>query len=118
MSSANNKASLWVVQRPGCAVIIEGDLTASNADEFAHHLLALKLDSRGEIRLDLRGLDLDDGTALAVAVNALRQLDGRASKLILIGAPQMLCHNLYRIGLLAGGHIDLVDMRQDEPAGF
>ncbi|MEN3335944.1 MAG: hypothetical protein V7641_5309 [Blastocatellia bacterium] len=118
MSSANDKMNPLVVQRRGNAIIVEGDLTANNADEFADCLLALNLDARGEATLDLNGLDIDGGAAIAVAVNALRQLGARATKLILIGAPQMLCHNLYRIGLLAGGHLDLVDMRQDEPAGF
>lgn len=112
------KDELLVIQSSGHAIIIEGDLTANNADEFAHCLLALKPDVRGEITLDLRGLDIDDGVAIAVAVNAIRQLCARTSKLILIGAPQMLCHNLYRIGLLGRGLIELVDMRQDEPAGF
>src|SRR5256885_15402775 len=112
------KDELLVIQSFGHAIIIEGDLTASNADEFARYLLTLNPDARGEIALDLRGLDIDDGAAIAVAVNAIRQLCARTSKLILIGAPQMLCHNLYRIGLLAGGHLELVDMRQDEPAGF
>jgi ABC-type transporter Mla MlaB component len=118
MSSANDKRNPLAVQRRESAIIIEGDLTASNADEFARCLLALNPDARGETALDLRGLDIDDGAAIAVAVNAIRQLCARTSKLILIGAPQMLCHNLYRIGLLAGGLIELVDMRQDEPAGF
>jgi hypothetical protein len=112
------KDELLVIQSSGHAIIIEGDLTASNADEFARCLLVLNPEARGEITLDLRGLDIDDGAAIAVAVNAIRQLCARTSKLILIGAPQMLCHNLYRIGLLAGDHLELIDMRQDEPAGF
>jgi anti-anti-sigma regulatory factor len=117
-SSANDKMNPLVVQTRGSAILIEGDLTASNADEFAGCLLALNLDERGEITLDLCGLDIDDGAAIAVAVNAIRQLCARASKLILIAAPQMLCHNLYRIGLLGGHHIELINMREDEPAGF
>lgn len=118
MSSVNDKMNPLVVQRQKSVIIIEGDLTASNADEFARYLLALNSEARDEITLDLRGLDIDDGAAIAVAINAIRQLCARTSKLVLIGAPQMLCHNLYRIGLLAGGHLELMDMRQDEPAGF
>jgi len=117
MSDEKN-SQLRVTARRANQALIEGDLTASNADEFAGCLLALNPDARGEIRLDLHALDIDDGAAIAVAVNALRQLCARTSKLILIGAPQMLCHNLYRIGLLGGSHLELVDMRQDEPAGF
>lgn len=107
-----------MITRRANQTIIEGDLTASNAEQFARRLLALNPDARGEIRLDLHALDIDDGAAIAVAINVLRQLCARASKLILIGAPQMLGHNLYRLGLLGGGGLELVDMRQDEPAGF
>jgi|SRR5689334_2760752 len=117
MSDEKNSQLPVIVWRANQAHI-EGDLTASNAEAFAGCLLALDPDARGEIRLDLRALDIDDGAALAVAVNVLRQLCERTAKLILIGAPQMLCHNLYRIGLLGGNHLELVDMRQDEPAGF
>jgi anti-anti-sigma regulatory factor len=118
MNSANDEMHPLAVQKRESVFILEGDLTADNADEFAGCLLALDPDARGAITLDLRGLDIDDGAAIAVAVNAIRQLGARATKLILVGAPQMLCHNLYRIGLLAGGHLELVDMRQDEAAGF
>jgi anti-anti-sigma regulatory factor len=107
-----------VVQGPGDVILIEGDLAAGNTDEFARRLLALAAAARGELRLDLHGLDIDDGPAIAVVVNIIRQLCARATKLVLIGAPQMLCHNLYRIGLLDGGRIELVDMREDEPAGY
>ena len=101
----------------GDPTIIEGDLTTENAGEFASLLLALEPDSHGMIELDLNGLEIDGGMATAAAVNAIRQLASRATKLILTGAPQMLCHNLYRIGLL-DGHIELLEMRQDEAAGF
>jgi anti-anti-sigma regulatory factor len=97
-------------------VAFEGDLTAANADAFARHLRTIDADASGIIRLDLRGLDVDDGVAIAIAVNALRQLASRAAKLILVAAPQMLCHNLYRIGLLDGDRIQLEDMREDEPS--
>lgn len=117
MSRTDDTPTLRVAQKSESAVLIEGDLTAGNADEFAHRLLGLTTDARGEITLDLHGLDIADGAGLAVAIVAIRQLGARAAKLILVGAPQMLAHNLYRVGLLGGG-IELVDMRQDEPAGF
>jgi anti-anti-sigma regulatory factor len=99
-------------------VAFEGDLTAENADEFARHLQALAVNASGVIRLDLGGLDIDDGVAIAVAINALRRLSSRAAKLVLVAAPQMLCHNLYRVGLLGSDRLELVEMREDEPAAF
>jgi anti-anti-sigma regulatory factor len=112
-----NAGPLRRIDLPSGQVAFEGDMTAANADEFARHLQALEADARGVIRLDLRGLDVDDGVAIAITVNALRHLLSRVAKLILIAAPQMLCHNLYRIGLLDGDRIELEDMREDEPSG-
>ncbi|EDM79416.1 hypothetical protein PPSIR1_02646 [Plesiocystis pacifica SIR-1] len=31
--------------------------------------------------------------------------------------PQMLAHTLYKAGLLRGGSIELVDVREEEPYG-
>jgi anti-anti-sigma factor len=103
----------------GGAISVEGELREANAHEFEKLLQDFATETVSEIRLDLSGLDIDDGVALAAAINALRRVRARSSKLVLAGAPQMLCHNLYRIGLLEGRRaIELIDMRQDEPAGF
>jgi anti-anti-sigma regulatory factor len=113
-----NAGSVHRRDLPPDQVSFEGDLTAANAGEFARHLQSLDVETSGTIRLDLHGLDIDDGVAITIAVNALRQLSSRAAKLILIAAPQMLCHNLYRIGLLDGDGIELIEMREDEPSAF
>ncbi|HVG21168.1 MAG TPA: STAS domain-containing protein [Blastocatellia bacterium] len=106
-------------QSAGGAVIIEGDLTIHSAAEFERRMRSLNAASGGAVTLDLSGLDIEDGVALATAINSLRELRNRSAKIILKGAPQMLCHNLYRVGLLGeGGVVELVDMRLDEPAGF
>ena len=102
-------------RRPGEAVVIEGELTEANREEFERLIDALAADTRREIRLDLYGLDIEDGLALATAINSLRRLRARAARLRLEGAPQMLCHNLYRVGLLGDNRIELIDMRRDEP---
>ena len=120
MTIQSNECDLRVTASPGDdPVIIEGDLTRHNAAEFERRMRALNADPSRAVTLDLSGLDIDDGVALATAINSLRQLLNRSAKIILTGAPQMLCHNLYRLGLLdAGGAVELVDMRLDEPAGF
>ena len=108
---------LNLLRPPERPASIEGDLTAANAGELGALLRALHLDAEGRIELDLSGLEIEGGAATVAAVNALRELSARASKVVLIAAPQMLCHNLYRIGLLEG-NVELREMRQDEPAGF
>jgi anti-anti-sigma regulatory factor len=97
---------------------IEGEVSRSNVGEFERRLRSVQV-GRGEVTLDLSGLDIEDSFAAAAAINCLRDLCKRAGGLVLVGAPQMLGHNLYRAGLLSGPcAIKLVDMRQDEPAGF
>ncbi len=91
----------------------------SNAHELEKLLQDFAAETGGVVRLDLSGLDIDDGAGLAAAINTLRRVRARSSKLVLAGAPQMLCHNLYRVGLLEGRRaIELIDMREDEPSGF
>lgn len=120
VSRANDMPDLQVIQPADSqAVMIAGDLSEANALEFERQIDALSLAMNSAITLNLNGLDIDDGVALATVVNVIRRLRMRTSRLILIGAPQMLGHNLYRVGLLGDDHgIELVDMRQDEPAGF
>ena len=90
----------------------------SNAHELEELLRDFAAETGSVVRLDLSKLDIDDGAGLATAINALRRVRARSSKLVLAGAPQMLCHNLYRLGFLEGRRaIELVDMREDEPAG-
>ena len=126
MDEMIDKPDLRVIERgPGKSIMIEGELTEANAKEFEQRMSMLFADSDSEVTLsnrevtlELYGLDIDDGIALATAINSLRQLRARAARIILKGAPQMLCHNLYRVGLLDdGGAIELVDMRLDEPSG-
>jgi anti-anti-sigma regulatory factor len=98
--------------------VVEGDLREQNAADFESRVRTLVVETDGSVTLDLRGLDIDDGVALATCINSLRELRARTSGLVLLGAPQMLGHNLYRTGMLEGpGGVRLIDMRLDEPSG-
>jgi anti-anti-sigma factor len=96
--------------------MIEGDLDTENASQLESFLRAVTTDSDQTITLDLTGLDIEDGVAVATVINALRELRARSARLVVRGAPQILGHNLYRVGLLES--MEIVDMREDEPAGF
>ncbi|HEX5734264.1 MAG TPA: STAS domain-containing protein [Blastocatellia bacterium] len=99
--------------------MVEGELCEATASELDALFETFASEPSGAVTLDLSGLDIDDGAGLAAAINFLRRLRSRSSRLVLTGAPQMLCHNLYRVGMLEGNHpIELIDMRQDEPSGF
>jgi anti-anti-sigma regulatory factor len=114
------EAGIKLVERvAGKWASLEGDLSEANVSEFEARLSSLEVDGGAAFTLDLSGLDIDDGVAAATAVSCLRELRARALRLVLTGAPQILGHNLYRVGLLEGaGAIELVEMRLDEPSGF
>jgi hypothetical protein len=97
------------------SVFIEGELTDAFVQAFVTDLRALS--KRSLIRplvVDLSRLDIEGGETLAATVECLREAraDGR---LIIRGAPQILAHNLYRIGALGGRRpIELEGTRKDE----
>jgi anti-anti-sigma regulatory factor len=99
-------------------MVIEGELNHRNAEVFEQALKSLEVEANGRLVLVMSGFDVDDGIGVATAINGLRDLLKRVDRLQLTGAPQILCHNLYRVGLLdANTKIELLDMRQDEPYG-
>ena len=115
----NRGPDFRVTERPsGEAVTVEGELTEANAGEFERRMNELVRKPRREITLDLHGLDIEDGVALATFINSLRALRAGGARIVIKGAPQMLGHNLYRVGLLDDRAVTLVDMRRDEPSGI
>jgi anti-anti-sigma regulatory factor len=97
-------------------IAIKGEINSQNWADVRRALA--KPAFRGQqLLLDLRQLDIEGGEVLAELVDGLRRLRKSVASLTLAGAPQILCHNLYRVGALDGsGRIELIDMRQDEPA--
>ncbi len=96
---------------------VEGDLSEQSAPGFERLMLEMNGET-GVVMLDFSALDIEDGPALAAAINSLRRACSRPARLLIRGAPQMLGHNLYRTGMLAAGQVELLDMRLDEPAGI
>lgn len=109
---------MQITQRQDGVIVVEGELNHRNAEVFQSALDSLNIEPNGEIVFVMFGFDVDDGIAVVTAINALRDLLKRVSKVKLIGAPQILCHNIYRVGMLeTGNDIELIDMREDEPYG-
>jgi anti-anti-sigma regulatory factor len=120
MDESTRKYQVRIIGKSeGESVVVEGELNESNAGEFERRLRGLAVRADGTITLNLLSLDIEDGIAVATAVNSLRELRARSARLVVECAPQILGHNLYRVGLLDGAAaIELIDMRQDEPSGF
>lgn len=118
MSVSEDDNLVTVTPRADGVFVIEGDLSQLNAVAFESLVGALAVEVEGEVALDLVGLDLTDGISIATAINAVRELLSRTRRVKLIAAPQILCHNLYRVGLLGTDErIVLIAMREDEPYG-
>ena len=118
MSREYQQSDWQFTQRDDGAIAIEGELNQFNAESFQAALQSLDVEQNGKMVFDMFGFDVEDGVGVAIAINALRDLLKRVGKLQLLGAPQILCHNLYRVGLLdAHSAIELIDMREDEPYG-
>jgi hypothetical protein len=98
------------------AIRVAGSIDAESAAAFASALTSdVPVLARGaaSIELELGELELDDGTAVAEAVNGLRALMRRA-RVTLREAPQMLAHVLYKAGMLEGGRLQLEATRDEE----
>ncbi len=71
----------------------------------------------GAIAVELDAFEIADGLAAVAMVNLIRHI-AATRHVTLCNAPQLLGHNLYRVGALAaGGMIELRALRDEEPYG-
>ena len=99
---------------------VEGEVGETDSAAFARALVDAcatvpRPEHGGSLALDLDGLDLLDGVAVAEAINGLRAALALGAPVVLHRAPQMLAHTLYKIGMLTDGAISLEDPRVEEP---
>jgi ABC-type transporter Mla MlaB component len=119
MDDNADKTRLEFIEQTGSHLEIGGELTGENAQWLSDRLGRLSLEPGSSLRIDLANMDVADGIAIATLIDALREVRGRVSKLEIRRAPQMLGHNLYRVGMLDGRQaIILTDMREEEPPSF
>ena len=95
----------WKIEESNDHYLIEGDICQDNVDRFCD---ALKRLPKGA-HLQLRELDIEDGVSMACIVSTLRLL----RPLLLIEAPQMLAHTLYKTHMLSTG-ITLLRPREED----
>ncbi len=97
-------------------VQFNGELTQDNSDQFQALAAALRAPA-GVLRVEMGEFDIADGVAAVAAVNVVRLL-AREYRVVLVHAPQILGHNLYRVGALGDDSaITLEAMREDEAYG-
>jgi len=96
----------------GAGLRLAGTLGAENAGSLLERLGEKPLLQE----LDLDELEIEGRDAALEAVDAVKGLL-EEGPLVLRGAPQILAHTLYRVGLLERGRLTLRDTRQEEPYG-
>ena len=70
-----------------------------------------------EVQFQLDGLDISDGAAMAGFTRLLADVLGSGRRLTLLEPPQLVVHNLYRIGKHPHPLLKVVDMREEEAYG-
>jgi len=96
--------------------VIEGELDRHNTDSLLAWCESIDA-VPGERILELAGLEILDAEGIAATIETIRRLLQRNPALIITHAPHLLSHTLYRIGLLEGGRLSLIEPRQEEPYG-
>lgn len=69
------------------------------------------------LELHLGEMDISDGTAMAGFTRLLTDALDRGCQLTLIESPQLLVHNLYRVGRYPHPRLTVIDMREEEAYG-
>jgi hypothetical protein len=102
----------------GAAFILLGDVDSGGA---ARVLEAFQPESgqgesgqSGTAELLMEDAELTDGISVTHMVDAVRLLLRSYGQVRLIRSPQMLAHSLYRVGMLQGGGLELVEPREEE----
>jgi hypothetical protein len=97
----------------GAAYILLGDVNSGGA---ARVLEAFQAESgqSGMVELLMEEAELTDGISVTHMVDAVRLLLKSYEQVRLIRSPQMLAHSLYRVGMLQGGGLELVEPREEE----
>lgn len=93
------------VNKEGAVFFAQGEIDQHNVDAFCLSLMQIPKGAH----IDMGDLDIEDGAAMACIVSALRRL----RPVVLIEAPQMLAHTIYKTYMLST-EITLVRPRFDD----
>jgi hypothetical protein len=97
----------------GAAFILLGDVDSGGAVRVLEAFQAESGQS-GTVELLMEEAELTDGVSVTHMVDAVRLLLKSYEQVRLIRSPQMLAHSLYRVGMLQGGGLELVEPREEE----
>ena len=89
MSTSESRLLPWFVEEQTDLVVIGGDIHEGCVDDFCSALREVGVSRT----IDMSMLEVDEGPSLAAIISALRMI----SPCVLIEAPRMLAHTLYKI---------------------
>ena len=95
---------------------LEGELETASCT-CLRNFWELRLAGHARIELDLSGAEVGDGQGVAELVGLVRDALQAGRTVVLRASPQIVAHNLYRVGLLTHPGLTLHDTRQEEPYG-
>jgi anti-anti-sigma regulatory factor len=75
----------------------------------------IESDGRNQIKIDLSDSEFEDSFALTAMVVLLKLFLEQGKTVNLIAPPQMIVHNLFRIGMYPHHLLHIENMREDEP---
>ncbi len=113
----NMAEARYDIEWDGERLVVEGNVPPGSGAPFSEALRAAAegvVVAWGSLEIDLYDLEFSDGPAVAEAVNAIRAILDWHPELVLHGAPQMLAHTLYKVGMLEEGSLTLENPREDE----
>jgi ABC-type transporter Mla MlaB component len=91
---------------------LTGDLTPEDAAQLNNVLNVVQ-----GLTLNLADSDIPTGTAMAALVRVLKDALVAGRSIELQSPPQLLVHNLYRVGMHPHQHLKVLDLRTEEPYG-
>ena len=92
-----------IEERDNC-IVIEGDIDSNNVHKIDRYLRSMDIIKN---TIKMTDVEIEDGPALAEFITTLRAL----SPVILIEAPQMLSHTIYKINAISEDKITLIRPR-------
>ena len=110
--SAPDAGEAAAIARP--ALRLSGDLSVADAEAVAQWLAQ---QSEGLVVLELGEADLPSGAAMAALTAVLVRALGAGQALHLDGPPQLLLHNLYRVGRYPHILLSITNERHEEAYG-
>ncbi len=90
----------------------EGDLEGSAAKKALAQIDGVPAGS-GPLVLEMTDAEVEDAQACAALSASIREAAIRIGDVVVLGAPQVLAHTLYRLGALSSGAIQLIEPRDE-----